>query len=180
MAKKPENGRPPIYKPEFAQQAYRLCLLSATDANLAEFFGVTEMTVNRWKVAHPAFRQALRAGKVEADANVAESLYKRAIGYSHPETHVTNYQGQITVTNLVKHYPPDTLAAIYWLKNRQPGKWRDRVEVKSEVTGTFPPKEVLDAIYEKAMAEAARRDATLKERRERLGIVTSPDDTDVE
>jgi hypothetical protein len=31
-----------------------------------------------------------------------------------------------------KHYPPDVTACIFWLKNRQPEKWRDvhRHEVK--------------------------------------------------
>ncbi len=47
------------------------------------------------------------------------------MGYSHPAVHVSNYQGDITLTPITKHYPPDTVAAIFWLKNRQPAKWRD-------------------------------------------------------
>jgi hypothetical protein len=27
-----------------------------------------------------------------------------------------------------ERYPPDTAAAIFWLKNRQPKHWRDKVE----------------------------------------------------
>ena len=33
----------------------------------------------------------------------------------------------------IEHYPPDTTAAIFWLKNRQPGKWRDKKEVENQV-----------------------------------------------
>lgn len=37
--------------------------------------------------------------------------------------------GELVVTKeVVKHMPPDTVAAIFWLKNRRPDKWRDRVE----------------------------------------------------
>ncbi len=28
----------------------------------------------------------------------------------------------------IKHYPPDTTACIFWLKNRQRDKWRDRLD----------------------------------------------------
>jgi hypothetical protein len=72
-------------------------------------------------------------GKQIADATIAESLYERAKGYSHPEVHVSNYQGAVTLTDLRKHYPPDTAAASLWLRNRQPKKWRDKID--HEVTG---------------------------------------------
>jgi hypothetical protein len=36
-------------------------------------------------------------------------------------------------TPLEKYYPPDTTAAIFWLKNRQKDKWRDKVD--HELTG---------------------------------------------
>ena len=32
-----------------------------------------------------------------------------------------------------KHYPPDTTAAIFWLKNRQKSKWRDKQD--HEISG---------------------------------------------
>ncbi len=30
----------------------------------------------------------------------------------------------------VEHYAPDTTAAIFWLKNRQPAQWRDKIEAE--------------------------------------------------
>lgn len=127
--KKHPGGRPTLYKPEYADQAFKYCLLGATDEELAAFFEVDERTINRWKNDYPEFCQALKEGKEKADANVADRLYNRAMGYTHKETVTTSYQGQITDTKEIdKHYPPDTTAAIFWLKNRQPKKWRDRVE----------------------------------------------------
>ncbi len=126
MATMRPRGRPTRYKAEYAEQAFKLCLLGATDANLADFFEVSEKTINTWMDAHPEFLQSLTAGKDEADANVGERLYQRAMGYEHPDTHISNYQGEITKTSITKHYPPDTTACIFWLKNRQRDRWRDK------------------------------------------------------
>ena len=41
--------------------------------------------------------------------------------------------GQIVKTDVIKEYPPDPTSMIFWLKNRQPEKWRDRVEYEKEV-----------------------------------------------
>src|SRR5690606_21525869 len=73
-------GRPSLYRPEYAEQARKLCLLGATDKQLADFFNVTEQTINGWKIDFPEFFESLRAGKMKADAEVASKLYDRAIG----------------------------------------------------------------------------------------------------
>lgn len=123
-------GRPSQFKPEYSEQAYKLCLLGATDAKLANFFSVSEQTINAWKLAHANFLESITRGKEMADAEIAESLFHRAKGYSHPEVHVSNYQGEVILTPLTKHYPPDTPAASLWLRNRQPKVWRDKVEIE--------------------------------------------------
>ena len=82
------TGRPTDYRPEFDQQVYRLCLLGMTDKQLTLFFDVTETTINNWKKIHYSFLESLREGKMLADAKVAEALYLRATGYSHPDTHI--------------------------------------------------------------------------------------------
>jgi hypothetical protein len=40
---------------------------------------------------------------------------------------------EIVQTPVRKYYPPDTTAAIFWLKNRRPDLWRDRNQ--TELTG---------------------------------------------
>lgn len=126
-------GRPSKYKPEFDEQAEKLCKLGATDRELSDFFEVNESTLNLWKAEHSSFSKSLKRGKEESDNRVEQSLYRRAVGYSHDDVHVSNYQGDVTLTPLVKHYPPDTVACIFWLKNRKAADWR---EVKAvELTG---------------------------------------------
>ena len=124
------KGRPSSYRQEYAEQAHKLCLLGATDADMADFFGVSETTLNHWKQAHPKFLASLTHGKAYADANVAERLYQRAMGYSHEAVKIFMPSGtaEPVYAPYTEHYPPDTPAASLWLRNRQSGKWRDRVE----------------------------------------------------
>lgn len=121
-------ARPTKYKAEYCEQAHKLVLLGATDTQLADFFEVTEQTINNWKLQHEEFFESLKLGKEEADSRVEESLYNRATGYSHPEDKVFNNNGEIITHRVIKHYPPDPTSMIFWLKNRQPEQWRDRVE----------------------------------------------------
>lgn len=126
-------GRPSKYKQEYDEQVYKLCLLGATDKEIGDFFNVTETTINNWKIEFPSFFESIKRGKVEADSIVASKLYHRAIGYEHPEIITATFQGMITdIKEVVKHYAPDPTAAIFWLKNRQPDKWRDKQELKVE------------------------------------------------
>lgn len=131
-------GRPTKYKTEYADLAYKFCLMGATDKKLAEFFSVDERSINEWKQVHPEFSQSLYNGREKADAEIAHSLYHRAKGYEHPEDDIKMFQGGIIVTPTVKHYPPDTGAATLWLKNRQSQAWRDKVDIeqKTEHSGT--------------------------------------------
>jgi hypothetical protein len=129
MATKPNPvGRPSKYKPEYAELARKLCLMGATDARLAELLEVNQDTITEWKKVYPEFSVSIREGREIADAEVAASLYHRAKGYSHQEDDIKMFQGAIIVTPTVKHYPPDTAAASLWLRNRQGGAWRDKVE----------------------------------------------------
>ena len=125
------NGRKTKYKQEYDELAFNYCLLGAKDTQLAEFFNVTEQTINNWKKDHPSFFESIKKGKQDADAEVANSLFHRAKGYSHPEVKVFNNQGEIVTHDTLKHYPPDPTSAIFWLKNRQPKLWRDKQEIEN-------------------------------------------------
>ena len=120
--------RPSKYKEEYPKQAYKLCLIGATGAQLANFFEVNPDTIYEWKKVHEEFSESLKRGKSVADGEVAKSLFHRAKGYSHKAVNISNYQGEITQTEIIKEYPPDTTACIFWLKNRQSEMWRDKRE----------------------------------------------------
>jgi hypothetical protein len=126
-------GRPTKFKPEFVTQAEKLCKLGATDQEVADFFEVEVRTIYRWKTENEQFCQALKAGKDEADDRVERSLFARANGYEHDEVDIRVVANALVQTPIRKYYPPDTTAAIFWLKNRKPKEWRETKAV--ELTG---------------------------------------------
>lgn len=111
----------------------KLCKLGLVDKEIAKFFEISEQTLNNWKAKHPEFMESLKGAKTFADAEVAAKLFHRATGYEHPEIDIRVIDGQIIQTQLIKHYAPDTTAAIFWLKNRRPDLWRDKLEADSSV-----------------------------------------------
>jgi hypothetical protein len=134
-----EVGRPTKYKEEYNYQAYKLCLLGVTDKELSEFFNISESTLNLWKQEHLEFSESVNRGKLIADAEVAESFHKRAIGYTYEEE---TYEKGVHTKTVVKEVAPDPGAALNWLKNRQPNKWRDKHEVDHTTQGekiNIPP-----------------------------------------
>jgi len=145
------NGRPTKYKPEFDDLAYKFALLGATNKEMAGFFDVAESTFDLWRIGHPKFSGAITRGKVLADSKVAESLYRRALGYTHIENKIFQYKGQIIRAETIKHYPPDTQAAVTWLRNRQPRLWRDKTDITLEVeqVDTRSTAEIIEAIKER-------------------------------
>lgn len=136
-----EVGRPTKYLESYNDQVYRLCLLGATDKDIAQFFGVCEATVNNWKIEFPEFLESLKKGKEFADMDVAQKLFDRATGaiVKQQQAHKlkrTIYENgrkveefeEIEVVDLLQEQPPDTTALIFWLKNRKSTQWRDKVD----------------------------------------------------
>jgi len=139
-------GRPSKYDPLYADQVEKLCKLGATDAEIAEFFDVSESTVNLWKIEHAEFSESVKRGKVMADAEVAHAFHKRATGYKYDEVTYEKVgagedlmevgengmesvkQDQFRKKVVTKEVAPDAGAALNWLKNRQKDKWRDKSE----------------------------------------------------
>jgi hypothetical protein len=121
-------ARPTSYRPEYAEQARKLCELGATDVEIADFFEVAVSTFYLWKNKQPEFSEALKAGKEASDERVERSLYHKAIGYTFESEKVFQHQGVIVRTPTREHVPPDTTAMIFWLKNRRPQAWREKTE----------------------------------------------------
>jgi hypothetical protein len=116
----------------------------------------------QWPVLHPAFGEALKVGKKEADDRVERSLYHRAVGYSYEAVKIFLPYGskEPIYAPYVEHVPPDTTACIFWLKNRKPEMWRDAWQLE-HVTGRY-------VISDKPRTEEqwiAERGATWQQRR---------------
>jgi len=124
------RGREPEYREEYAVQAMKVCRLGATDEELADFFEISPVTLSRWQRAHPEFRESVKRGKIVADFEVTNRLFTRACGYSCKAVKIFTHKGTVTGrVEYLKHYPPNTRACIFWLTNRRPDLWSNKVHV---------------------------------------------------
>lgn len=121
-----------------------------TDEQIAHNIGIAERTFTDWKDRFPAIPAALKKGKAPVDIQVENALLKRALGYDWEETTteiIENPDGSKRkhVKKTTRHVMADTLAQIFWLKNRRPDKWRDKPAVEDTTT-----LEKLDKLLEEA------------------------------
>ena len=112
-----------------------------TDEQIFKNIGISETTFYEWRNRFPEFAEALKRGKAPVDYHVENALYKKATGYTVKlkkpikvkEKHQITGQGEVTKEHIEYvdeevYIAPDTTAQIFWLKNRRPDKWRDKVE----------------------------------------------------
>lgn len=127
-------GTPTEYRKEYDALAFKYCLLGATDAVLGDFFGVSEQTINNWKKAFPSFFESVSRGKDRADAEIANSFYMRAKGFTHkvekPMVVATgNYESKIEIAKYNETVLADANACYKWLHNRQAKLWPDKQNI---------------------------------------------------
>lgn len=127
------------------------------DTQIAARVGVSASTLYEWKRKYPEIAAALANGKEVVDVKVENALLKRALGYTYEETRREGTQGGAAKISMVtRHVAPDVTAQIFWLKNRKPEVWREKVE-----TPITPSDEVEDALSRslREMAETLDSDA---------------------
>jgi hypothetical protein len=142
---KKKQGQPTKYRSEYDKQAYKLCLLGATDKELGDFFEVDERTINNWKKEFPNFFQSIREGKELADMEVVNSLLESCHDRMIPSQQAFkvknvyyNDEGkrieseEVVVVDIKQGVQANDRSIQFWLKNRQPQKWRDKQEIKME------------------------------------------------
>src|SRR5262249_15972557 len=111
---------------------------------------------------HPAFSRVFKLGKAEADDRVERSLYNRAVGYDYvAEKPAMTRHGQKTMRYRA-HVPPDTAAAVWYLKNRRPDRWRDSYRHEHVATP-----------YD-AIEDVAELPALLTQQAQALGLIAPP------
>lgn len=131
------RGRPTDYKPEYAKQVFKFCLLGAKDKEIADLFGVTTQTINNWKHDFPEFFDALVKGKEKADAEIAHSLYKKAKGYTYKTERMVGKGEDRKVVTVKVHVPPDASSQQFWMRNRRRQDWADTKQVEVGGPGDF-------------------------------------------
>lgn len=106
----------------------RLAREGKTAPEIAACLGVSRRTLSNWMRRNGELLLAVRAARRLADRAVEAALFNRATGYSHFETKAFIYEGCVVTEDVVKHHPPDTTAAMFWLRNRQPKRWREKAD----------------------------------------------------
>lgn len=129
-----------------------------TDIQIADNLGISKDTFYKYKKEHTDFSDSLKKGKEIVDYQVENALLKRALGYDYTETtkeckwneKLEKFEMVVTKT-VTKQVAPDTTAQIYWLNNRKPKYWRNRIDNnESNKTDLNNAKEILVKIKEVA------------------------------
>lgn len=145
-----------------------------TDKQIAKNIGVAERTFTTWKDKYPAIKSALKKGKAPVDIEVENALLKSALGYTVTVKKPIKVReekqkpgvGKV-ITERIEyvdeevHVPGNTVAQIFWLKNRKPKVWKDKQTVEADTTAL----EKLDAILResrKAAEKGAGKDDELE------------------
>lgn len=114
-----------------------------SDEDIAKSIGINKTTLYRWKAKSADISNALKEGKLVADLAVESALFKKATGFTVTDTKTTSFldketgelvEGKSEVTT--KHVLPDTLAIMFWLKNRRPDLWKDKIVEANDTTET--------------------------------------------
>ncbi len=114
-----------------------------TEKQIATNMGICEKTLYNWKNDNLQILQALKKGKEVVDFEVENALLKRALGYDYEEK---TYENGILKKTITKHVSPDTTAQIFWLKNRKPKEWRDKVVYEGEVKTNGVINDLVEAL----------------------------------
>lgn len=128
-------------------------------AQIAHNVGVADSTFRKWRDEHEAISAAIKRGNAPVDLEVENAMLKSALG--HKETvrkaiKVKTEKQKVGEGKIVEEHieyvdeevyiPPQVVAQIFWLKNRRPDKWKDKIEqtVVTEVEDLTPLAEMLN------------------------------------
>jgi len=140
------TGRPTKFKSEYVEKTKVLCLAGATNAQLADAFGVSLRTIMNWQVQHPEFLHTLTKAKAAFDDLVERSLAHCALGY-YADIPITRtlpildedgkpmMDGKTPLTEEVevlvrRYFPPNPGAALKWLSARRREVWSEKHTVE--------------------------------------------------
>lgn len=118
-----------------------------TDEQIAKNIGIATSTFYEWKKKQIEFSEALKKGKEVIDFEVENALLKRALGYTITiEEEKLDKYGDVHTLKKDVHIPGDATAQIFWLKNRKPNNWKDRVETDEDKEAVANASQVIAKI----------------------------------
>lgn len=141
-------GRPTKFNDQLQEIMMNMSEMGYTDKEIANLICIDESTLTNWKKKYPDFFASLKEAKGRADCKVEQALFKSALGEHYIEEHHegVDANGNIVDKKVKKQVPPNSTSQLFWLKNRQPDKYRDRKEV--EHSGSVGIEQVLDKLDE--------------------------------
>lgn len=118
-----------------------------TDEQIAKNIGISRASLYEWKKKEVDISDALKKGKEIVDFEVENALLKKALGYTITiKEEKLDKDGCVHTLEKDVHIPPDTTAQIFWLKNRKPNNWKDRVETDEDKEAVANASQVIAKI----------------------------------
>ena len=105
-------ARPSKYETHVAPRLEEIkdwCRNGATDEEIAQKLGISLRSFYEYKREFMQFSQSLKETKEIVDSQVENALLQNAL-------------------------KGNTIAQIFWLKNRRPDKWREKMQVETSLT----------------------------------------------
>lgn len=158
------GGRPTKYNAAYAPQAEVACREGGfTILKLSKLFSVTQSSIKLWMKNHSEFSAAIKKGRDDFNVMTAENcLLKRVKGYRYTETtkepvmDAATKKTTLQTTKIVtKSVAPDVTAQIFFLKNRDPQRWRDKIETVITAPGI---EQILNGLKSTPLVKDASED----------------------
>ena len=115
-----------LFLPDHLEQVRAIAMRGVSEREMSEMFDIHPKMFSMWKKQYPAFKDAIEKGYTDADTAVLSALYQKAVGYTHDEEKIFQWDGAIIRAETQKHYAPDVNAIKLWITNRQREHWKDR------------------------------------------------------
>lgn len=165
----------PYYNSTWVGIVKNLRLAGFDEQKIAETLGIGVKAFEFLQYRHQDLRDAFLEAGAMADGMVAQALFERACG-SKVEDQCVNVAGdQVVITTYEKSYPPDTASIKFWLKNRQPELWKEKVETVDRPVAMVLDSDAMVTTFQKALDLAEENRKELANRAGRLGLVLDGD-----
>ena len=142
-------GRPVLYKywcrKANLEKLQKWAEKGLNRVEIAANMNIAVSTLWRWMHDVEEIKDAIQRGDVIADEQVINELHRNAVGYFYPEEVAIKvrsvsyrkgkrYEKEEVVTKVIqKWHPAETLAQVFWVKNRRAEEWRDKQIVEQSV-----------------------------------------------
>lgn len=124
-----KDYKPRTWKPYMSEMVYKLALIGANPAQIADFLKVRPQQVQIWiNSDFPPFTDAYRRGSVETNMELVVALMKKAKGYRYTETTVRKDVDGLIIweETTTKTAQPDSYALLKIAALRMPEQWKEK------------------------------------------------------